>query len=122
MLTQAMLEAVSTFLRPVLNLPAPITFDLVSALTRHLHGAQLADQLGIKRTWVSKTMPLITLANRLQRAWTRRSPAARQRSIARTVQIFHHNIALTGQTTYQRDADNLITSQLPQAVDPLATT
>ncbi len=120
-LTQAMLDALTTVLQPMLKLPAPITFDLVSALTRHLHGDRLADQLGIKRTWISKIMPLLTLANCLQRAWNRRSPSARQRAIARTVQIFQQDLATTGETTYQRDADNLTVPQLPETVDPQAT-
>lgn len=120
-LTQAMLEAVTVFLQPTLRLPASVTFDLASALTRHLHGNQLADQLGIKKTWISATMPLIMLANRLQRFWNRRSPAARQKAIARTVQVFHDALTMTGQTTYQRDADNLAQQQLPRTVDPLAT-
>ncbi len=120
-LTQAMLEAVTIFLQPALRLPASVTFDLASALTRHLHGNRLADQLGIKKTWISKTMPLITLANRLQRLWNRRSPAARQKAIARTVQVFQDALAMTGQTTYQRDIDKLAQQQLPQTVDPLAT-
>lgn len=120
-LTQAMLEAVTVFLQPALRLPAPVTFDLASALTRHLHGDQLADRLGIKKTWISKIMPLITLANRLQRLWNRRNAAARHKAIARTVQIFQDALATTGQTTYQRDVDKLAQPQLPQSVDPLAT-
>lgn len=120
-LTQAMLEAVTVFLQPALRLPAPVTFDLASALTRHLHGDQLADRLGIKKTWMSKTMPLITLANRLQRLWNRRNPASRQKAIARTIQIFQDALATTGQTTYQRDIDKLAQPQMPQTVDPLAT-
>ena len=42
-LTQAMLEAVAGFLQPILKLSPALTFDLVSAITRHLHGNELAE-------------------------------------------------------------------------------
>ncbi|HLZ58913.1 MAG TPA: oxygenase MpaB family protein, partial [Ktedonosporobacter sp.] len=118
-LTQAMLEAVSTFLQPILKLPTSTTFDLVSAITRRLHGDALADQLAIKKTWLSLTMPLITLANRLQRAWERRSPAARKHAVARTVAAFEQ-FAMTGTTVYQRNASDPTEQRFPQTTDPLA--
>src|SRR5438105_2616455 len=78
-LVQAMLEALAELL--LLKLPASVKFDLGSALTRRLHGDKLADQLGIKRTWISALMPLIMFANRLQRVWDQRSPSAVQRAV-----------------------------------------
>jgi ER-bound oxygenase mpaB/B'/Rubber oxygenase, catalytic domain len=118
-LTQAMIEAVAGFLQPILKLPASLTFDLVSAITRHLHGNELANRLGIKKTWVSTTMPLITLANRLQHARERRNPAVRSRNRARTIEAFQGALTATGQTTYQ-SADTLTLQQLPQTVVPQA--
>src|SRR5205807_6659569 len=77
-LTQAMLETVANLLQQTTRLSVPLAFEVASAITRRLHGDALADQLGVKRTWVSLAMPLITLVNRIQRAWDRRSPVARK--------------------------------------------
>ncbi|WP_371865840.1 oxygenase MpaB family protein [Dictyobacter kobayashii] len=52
-LVQAMLEAITGILQPSLKLPPATIFNLVSAITRHLHGNVLADQLDIKKTWIS---------------------------------------------------------------------
>lgn len=101
-LTQAMLQAVSELLQKHLKFSASIRFDLASALTRHLHGDELADQLGIKRTWLSALMPLITLINRGKRAWDFRSPAARKHAVARTVKVFQQIPPQS--TAYQRNA------------------
>jgi hypothetical protein len=116
-LVQAMLEAITELL--TLKLPTAVKFDLVSALTRRLHGDQLADQLGIKRNWLRLLMPLITLANRVQRAWDRRSPAARQRAIERTIKAFENIAPLEGDTAYQRNASNPTQQQLPQTISAL---
>jgi hypothetical protein len=113
-LVQAMLEAVTNLLLLSMKLPASVAFDLVSAITRHLHGNKLADQLGIKRTWMSKIMPLITLSNRIQRAWNLRSAAARKRTVASTVHIFEQMPPLEGPTAYQHNADDPTQQHLPQ--------
>jgi hypothetical protein len=89
---------------------------LISALTRHLHGNKLADQLGIKKTWMSILIPIITLINRIQRAWNSRSGTARQKAIARTVKIFLQSPPLEGTTTYQHNANNALQQNLPQTV------
>ena len=117
-LVQAMLQALAEFL--ALKLPVSVRFDLGSALTRRLHGNELADQLGIKRTWISALMPLIMLANRLQRAWDQRSPAAVQRAVARTIKAFEQFPPLEGSTAFQRAADNPVQQDLPRTPTVLA--
>jgi hypothetical protein len=101
-LTQAMLKAVSELLQKHLKVSASIRYNLASALTRHLHGDELADQLGIKRTWLSMIMPLITWINCGKRAWDLRSPATRARAVARTVKAFQQIPPQS--TAYQRNA------------------
>lgn len=117
-LVQAMLQALAEFL--VLKLPISVRFDLGSALTRRLHGNKLANQLGIKRTWISALMPLILLANRLQRAWDQRSPAAVQRAVARTIKAFELFPPLDGSTAFQRATSDPTQQELPQTPAVLA--
>ncbi len=112
-LTQAMLRIVSELLQPTLKLPVTTIFDIVSAITRRLHGDQLADQLGVKRTWMSTLMPLISLGNRIKRAWDRRSATARRQAVARTVQAFQHPL-IHGPTTYQYNASHPTQQDLPR--------
>jgi hypothetical protein len=121
-LTQAMLVAVSELLYEALGMQSGLGFDLASAITRRLHGNELADQLGVKRTWVSSVLPLLVLVTKVQRAWNRRSAAARKRAVAKTVQMFRQNLALnSGSTTYERNADDPGREQLPETVEPQVT-
>ncbi|GLV53888.1 hypothetical protein KDH_07390 [Dictyobacter sp. S3.2.2.5] len=115
-LVRAMLDAVTAILQPTLKLPSSIIFDLVSAITHHLHGNRLADQLAIKKTWISALMPVITLINRVQRAWNRRSPVARRCFIDRTVTAFLQIPPLQGSTTYQRNVTEPTQQELPKAL------
>jgi ER-bound oxygenase mpaB/B'/Rubber oxygenase, catalytic domain len=117
-LTQAMLKAVAKLLQLTVKLSDSLAFDLVSAITRHLHGNALADQLGVKKTWLSTIMPVLTLTNRIQRLWDRRNPAARQRAITRTILAFQQATANASQTTYQHNTDNPTQQDLPQTTVP----
>jgi hypothetical protein len=112
-LMQAMLKAVSELLQPTLKLPVSAIFDIVSAITRRLHGDQLADQLGVKRTWMSTLMPLIALVNRIKRAWDRRSVTARRQAVVRTLQAFQRPL-IHGPTTYQYNASHPTQQDLPR--------
>jgi hypothetical protein len=111
-LVQAMLVSAAELL--VLKLPFKMKYDLVSALTRRFHGNKLADQLGVKRTWMSVLMPLLVGLNRLQRSWNRRSPTARRRAIEGTVRVFMQIPPLDGPTAYQRNASDPTQQDLPQ--------
>ncbi len=119
-LTQAMIKAVAAILQLTVKVSDQIAYDLVSAVTRHLHGNTLADQLGVKRTWLSALMPVLILANRIQRLWERRNSAARQKAIARTVQVFHEATDKASQTTYQVNTDQPGQQELPQTTVPPA--
>ena len=120
-LTQAMLQAVAELLHDVLGMQTGLAFDLSSAVTRRLHGNELADQLGVKKTWVSAALPLLVLFTRMQRAWNRRGPAASKRAIDETVRTFRQNFAgANGSTTYERNATNPDRQRLPETVEPQA--
>lgn len=116
-LTQAMLTAVAELLHLITPLSFPLSFDVISAVTRRLHGHALADQLGVKKTWVSQVLPLVILVNRLQRAWDKRSPLARQRAVARTIQAFERGPVPPGPTTYQRAIAEPVRPHLPEIIE-----
>lgn len=114
-LTEAMLKTLASLLHTILRLPESFTFDLASAITRRLHGDALADQLGVKRTWVSRLMPLLVAQNRLQRARLQRDPIARRNAIDYTIEEFQSRLAtITDATVYQQNADHPTQQPLPR--------
>jgi hypothetical protein len=113
-LVQAMLLSAAELL--LLKLPFAVKYDLVSALTRRFHGNQLADQLGVKHTWISALLPLLVVVNRLQHFWDRRSPTGRRKAIERTIQAFAQIPPLEGPTAYQRNASDPAQQDLPHVL------
>jgi hypothetical protein len=113
-LVQAMLQSAAELL--LLKLPFAVKYDLVSALTRRFHGNRLADQLGVKHTWISAFLPLLVVVNRLQHVWDRRSTAARRKAIERTIRAFAQIPPLEGPTAYQRNASDPAQQDLPHVL------
>lgn len=112
-LTHAMLESVAEFLGPALKMPYAFNFDFASALVRQFHGDVIADQLGVKRTWVSWLLPLFKLQNQFRRFRERRNPQVRAEGIAHTAARLQELAMIEGLTTYQRNADNPTEQNLP---------
>lgn len=113
-LTEAMLKTLGTLLHSILRLPESFTFDLASAITRRLHGDDLSNQLGVKRTWVRHLLPVLVWQNRRQRARLYRDPAVRQQTIADTTRDFQRQLqAISGATAYQDNAHNATYHPLP---------
>lgn len=100
-LTAAMLEASAVILAQKLPFSETVMFDLVSELTRRLHGDDIADQLRVKRTRLRPVVLLFVGLNRARRRLERRS-ARLERAAMRSAQVALEDVLVeVGATAFE---------------------
>lgn len=104
-LTLSMLQALGQLAAPMLHMPVEVASGLMQSMCRHIHGDELADALGVERSWTASLLPALVDANRYRRARDMATPALRQARIAQTLREFDAvDSQLSGDTTYQAHA------------------
>jgi len=97
-------------------MPDDAALGLMHAFSRLFHGYELADRLGVQRSWWQGLLPVFADANRYQRQLERADPAVRRRKVETTLAIFDKQIAgLEGETTYERNLSGYSFASFPRA-------
>lgn len=103
-LTEQMLISAGHRLAPMLKLPDDVAVGLMQAFCRLFHGDEMADKLGVPRSWWASMLPMFADANRYQRLQERQHADVRMRKQQTTLGAFDQLIGmLKGDTTYQRN-------------------
>lgn len=113
-LTRSMLESFGPLMAPALQVPEDVATGLVQSLCRHIHGDALADALQVERSWTASLLPAMFDANRFRRTHDNSTDALRRQRIEATLQEYEAiDAQVHGDTTYQANAKELKTRELP---------